>query len=423
MDVSEIEVLDSSELCSPFILPAEGEILDGKYRITRRIGEGGMGVVYEGFHLHIHKRVALKFLTPAAMECRELIARFEREARASGQLSGPHAVQILDVSRMDSGLPFIVMELLVGRDLDREMRIRCGEPFTVSDAVDLVLETCDAMAEAHAAGIIHRDLKPANLFLASQEDGSRIVKVLDFGISKILREPQPDVTETCTAIGTPLYMSPEQIRSARHVDGRADIWSMGIILYELLTGDPPFMGTGTNVLAGVVADPTPHVRAKRRDVPHALEAVIERALAKSADERFPDVHHFAAALLPFASAPVRKRRSATRSDRATFSGAYVASRTGRMTRALGFAALIVPLLVATAFGQRRTTPPRDGVTERTRPALAQTTMEIDELPSALPTVEFPPAPPMPERTAVRRPPNRPHGAPPKKNPLLAAEHK
>jgi len=258
-----------------------------------------MGVVFEAEHLRLRQSVALKFLKADVLVLPDAVERFEREARASCRMRGPHVVHVLDVDTDEDGRPFMVMELLRGRDLEAELTARGALP--VQEAVDIVLQACAAAAEAHAAGIVHRDLKPSNLFL-SEEAGARVVKVLDFGISKIARDAEPAVTSTSVTVGTPLYMSPEQVRSSRDVDGRTDIWSLGVILYELIAGDPPFLGTTTAAIAAIVADATPSLRDVRPEVPEELERAIMTALAKSPEDRFPSAEAFGASLLPFASA-------------------------------------------------------------------------------------------------------------------------
>lgn len=293
------------------VLPQVGEIIDDKYAITKLIGEGGMGAVYEAMHLRLNQLVALKFLHPAAAVVPGAMARFEREARASAQLRGPHVAQVLDVD-VTQGAPYMVMELLRGRDLEVELRERGSLP--VAEAVDIVLQVCSAMSEAHALGIVHRDLKPSNIFLA--EPPSRqgeaplevVAKVLDFGISLVTRPDAARVTATSVSLGTPLYMSPEQVRCSKRVDARTDIWSMGVILYELLAGDPPFSGEATAAVAAIVADETPSVRDQRPDIPAALDAVIARALAKDVRRRFQNVDVLADALAPFGSGRFREAK-------------------------------------------------------------------------------------------------------------------
>ena len=383
MNAHDIDTADAGDYRSPFALPAEGDIVAGTYEVRRRLGEGGMGVVYEGLHLRLHKRVALKFLHPQAMTSPDGIARFEREARAAGQLVSSNTVHVVDVATTDGGLPFLVMDLLCGRDLDAEMVARKNIPFTVREAVDIVLQACAAMREAHALGVIHRDLKPSNLFLAEQYEGCRVVKVLDFGISKVAFELDTRMTETCTALGTPLYMSPEQVRSAKHVDARTDIWSMGVILFELLAGEPPFSGDGTGIFAAIVEDPPPRLREKRPDVPAALEAVIERALKKRPDDRYRDVCQFAEALEPFSSLATlgRPRRLHPRSVRRTVS-------------ALGIAAALTPLVWL--FGGC------DALPVRMEPAVAQ----AGETPAAV-TAASAASEAEPDGAGASRPPHRP----------------
>jgi tRNA A-37 threonylcarbamoyl transferase component Bud32 len=280
-----------------------GEIIDGKYRLVRTLGEGGMGVVFEAEHLLLRKKVAIKFLRSAVLALPEARTRFEREARASVRMRGRHVVRVLDVDSDAEGRPYIVMEHLNGRDLETELRARGRLP--IAEAVDWLLQACEAVAEAHAAGIIHRDLKPSNLFLAEAGDGVRIIKVLDFGISKNAYDPEPSVTSAAMTVGTPLYMSPEQVRSSKDVDARTDIWALGVILYELAAGAPPFRGTTTAAIAAIVADATPSLVSVRRETPAGLERVVITALAKAREHRFPTVESFAAALMPFASPRAR----------------------------------------------------------------------------------------------------------------------
>jgi serine/threonine-protein kinase len=282
--------------------PCAGEVVCGKYRLIRPLGEGGMGVVFEAEHLRLRESVAIKFLRPEVLALPDAVERFEREARASARIRGPHVVQVLDVDTDERGRPYMVMELLRGRDLEAELRVHGRLP--IEGAVDLVLQACVAVAQAHAAGIVHRDLKPSNLFV-SEEGGKRVLKVLDFGISKIAPDAEASTapaTSLYLAVGTPLYMSPEQMRSSRDVDGRSDIWSLGVILYELMAGTPPFLGTTTAAIAAIVADAMPSIRRVRPDVPEELERVLVTALAKAPRDRLPTAEALGAALMPFASA-------------------------------------------------------------------------------------------------------------------------
>ena len=281
------------------LMPRVGDVVGGKYRLTRRIGEGGMGVVFEAVHSRLRQSVAIKFLRPDVLLLPDAVERFDREARASGRMRGPHVVHLLDVDTDVAGRPYMVMELLRGRDLEAELRAH--GPMSVPEVVDWALQACAALTAAHAAGIVHRDLKPSNLFLA-EESGARVLKVLDFGISKFSREADLAVTSTAMIVGTPLYMSPEQVRSSKDVDARTDIWSLGVILYELIAGAPPFLGSTTAAIAAIVADATPSLRDVRPEVPEELERVIVTALAKDPNHRFPSAEALAAALMPFASA-------------------------------------------------------------------------------------------------------------------------
>ncbi|MBX3223562.1 MAG: serine/threonine protein kinase, partial [Labilithrix sp.] len=271
--------------------------------MERVLGMGGMGVVVAATHLDLEEKVALKFLLPSALEQPALIERFSREARASVRLKSPHVARTLDTGRLDNGSPFIVMEFLEGRDLDAELEARGALP--VEDAASYVLQACDAIAEAHAVGIVHRDLKPANLFLARGHDGRSLVKVLDFGISKLTTtgDATAALTSTETVFGSPSYMSPEQMRSSKEVDGRADIWSVGVVLYELLTRRLPFeAASALEIGLKASQDPTPPPRSHRPDLPEALERLILRCLAKEPKDRFASVGELATALAPFAHA-------------------------------------------------------------------------------------------------------------------------
>jgi len=282
----------------------EGDVLAGKYRVERVLGVGGMGVVVAATHLQLDQRVALKFLLPRAMESGEVVARFAREARAAAKIQSEHVARVIDVGTMpETGSPFMVMEYLEGADLADTLR-QTG-PLPIERAVGYVLEACEALAEAHAAGIVHRDLKPANLFLAKRPGRGEIVKVLDFGISKMTSATTNDaaLTKTATLMGSPLYMSPEQLMSAKHVDARSDIWAIGVILHELLSGSPPFTGeTVPQIVTSILHVPHAPLTTLRADAPRGLEDVVTRCLAKDPSARFASVADLAAALAPFASA-------------------------------------------------------------------------------------------------------------------------
>jgi serine/threonine protein kinase len=276
-------------------MPQPGDTIDGKYQLIRVLGTGGMGVVFEAEHLRLKQRCAIKMLSPEMLREAEIIHRFEREARASALLKSPHVTRVTDVATTPDGVPYIVMELLTGHDLDGELQQRGHVPYPL--AVDYLLQGCAAVAEAHAAGIIHRDLKPGNLFLAQDPDGV-ILKVLDFGISKMM-EDDSKLTSAGMTMGTALYMSPEQLRSAATVDARSDIWSLGVILYELLCGQTPFTGSATQVAAAIVTEDAPDL-TRRCAIPPELGAIVHRALRRAPFERFASVTELMTALIPFA---------------------------------------------------------------------------------------------------------------------------
>jgi serine/threonine-protein kinase len=264
-----------------------------------------MGVVVEAEHVGLRQRVALKFLHPAAAVLEEPVARFLREARAASAIRSEHVARVLDVGTLDGGAPYIVMEYLTGTDL-RGIVGRRG-PLAVEDAVDYVLQACEALAEAHALGIVHRDIKPSNLFLTNHPDGSPFIKVLDFGIAKVLRphsvadEDLVTLTGNGLVVGSPRYLPPERLRDPSNVDARTDIWAIGIVLHELLTGESPFDAkTVSSLYYKIAADPPTPVRRSRPDVPGGLEDAILRCLAKDPAKRTPDVAKLAASLRPFA---------------------------------------------------------------------------------------------------------------------------
>ena len=282
-------------------VPKGHEPFAGKYAIERVLGQGGMGTVVAARHLRVGQRVAIKVLSSALREYPELVARFEREARAAGSLSSPHAVRVFDIDTTEDGTPFIVMELLDGRDLadiiDKE------GPMAVARAVGLVREACEAIAEAHSLGIIHRDIKPSNLFLANV-DGKQMVKVLDFGIAKHAKSKEASITTAVAPLGTPQYMSPEQVRCAKDVDVRTDVWSLGVTLYELLVGRTPFAHDSASAcIASIAADPVPDPRTFRKELPAELAEILMRALEKNPSHRFPSVESFVDALSTFTEQP------------------------------------------------------------------------------------------------------------------------
>ena len=277
----------------------EGQVLAGKYRVERVLGQGGMGIVLAAKHIHLEERVAVKLMLAEAAFSGEAVARFLREARAAARLESAHVARVTDVGTLEDGRPYMVMEYLDGSDLSQVLT--ASGPLAIGDAVDYVLQAAEAIAEAHSIGIVHRDLKPSNLFLTRRRDRTPHVKVLDFGISKVsgasLSTGDNAMTKTSAMMGSPLYMSPEQMTSVRDVDGRSDIWALGVILYELISGAPPFNGETLPQVCGLVlqSEAAP-LSSRRAGVPPALEAVVTRCLAKTPDKRFQNVAEFAVAL-------------------------------------------------------------------------------------------------------------------------------
>jgi eukaryotic-like serine/threonine-protein kinase len=290
-----------------------GQVLGGKFRIERVIGEGGMGIVVEATHIQLEERVALKFLRREVMLMPEVVGRFDAEARAVVKLKSEHVARVSDVGRTEEGIPYMVMELLDGKDLGQIVTEQ--GPLPVSEAVEYIIQACEGVGEAHARGIVHRDLKPENLFLVKRGDWG-VVKVLDFGISKAVLVGASSVdmasSSTTSIMGSPYYMSPEQLRSTKSVDHRADIWSLGVVLFELLTGGTIFDETKefTELVADILETPHRRLTRFRKDAPADLELVIDRCLDKDRTRRFQNVAELAVALLPFA--PRRSRVTAER---------------------------------------------------------------------------------------------------------------
>ncbi len=279
-----------------------GQVLAGKYRVERVLGAGGMGVVVAARHIHLDAPVALKFMTEEALADQALVARFLREARATARLRGEHVIRVSDVGELDSGAPYMVMEHLQGQDL-AALLASLGPP-PIASAVEYVIQACEGLDEAHRAGIVHRDIKPSNLFLTRRPNGTACIKLLDFGISKSVRMLHASEfmhsTSDHAVFGTPLYMAPEQMRAARDVDGRADLWSLGASLYELLSGTVPFPADSIVALAYRIANEAPtSLREGRPEIPDGLERVVMRCLERDCGRRFPDARSLAMALEPY----------------------------------------------------------------------------------------------------------------------------
>jgi eukaryotic-like serine/threonine-protein kinase len=335
----------------------------GRYLVEGVIGRGAMGIVLGAKDQQTGKSVAVKVMLPAAARSEDAVARFMREARSASQLESEHVVRVSEVGKLHGEQPYMVMERLHGSDLRAELDQRGRLP--LEEAADYLLQALEALAKAHAAGIVHRDLKPGNLFLTQAPDGSRVVKVLDFGISKVItgvRAPSDPLTHAQALLGSPLYMSPEQMKSAKNLDGRSDLWSMGVILYEFLTGEVPFQGDSLpEVCAQIVLDgETPRARDHVPELPAAIDGVIARCLARKLAERYATAAELAEALAPFASkearrsveriaktlAPGRAEASTTASRRRertipAFNGKLAAAALGVALVALGLALLLL----------------------------------------------------------------------------------
>lgn len=290
-----------------------GDVLAGKYRVERILGAGGMGYVVAARHLQLDQLVAMKFLRRGVVDNAEATARFLREAKAVVKLHNEHIAKVFDVGTMETGEPYIVMEHLEGCDLSVLSKHRHAIP--TEEACEYVIQACEALAEAHSLGIIHRDIKLANLFVTRGPAGTPLVKVLDFGISKTnpFGESEHDMTRTASMLGSPRFMSPEQMRDPRAVDARSDIWSLGVVLYRLIAGHPPFEAeTLGRLLTMVMHEQEPPISSVRRDIPPGFDEVLARCLQKDPAMRFANVAELAYALVPFAVEPVRAHAVADR---------------------------------------------------------------------------------------------------------------
>lgn len=288
-----------SELRSPPLAP--GEVIAERYVVGEVLGGGGMGLVYAGTHVLLGTPVAIKLIHPELKDDAEAVGRFVIEARAAAALKGEHIARVFDAGQLPTGEPYLVMEQLAGVSLDQYLHGR--GPLPQAEAVAIVLQVCEGLAEAHAAGLVHRDIKPANLFLAERPDGHYSVKVIDFGIAKQrVRSDTPALTNPGKSLGSPWYMSPEQMLTPASVDQRADIWSIGVLLFELLTARLPFDGESVpQVCANVLATPPLRPSEIRGDLAPELDAIVLCCLEKEPPRRFPCVNELAQALRPFVS--------------------------------------------------------------------------------------------------------------------------
>jgi hypothetical protein len=290
-------------MISPY--PQPGEVLDGKYRVEHLLGEGGMGAVARATHILRRAPVALKFMSGAVLSLPGAVERFVNEGVAASQIDSDHVVKVFDVGRLPSGAPYLVMELLEGCDLGQLLE-REGPRLPVARAVHFTIQALRALQTAHVAGIVHRDMKPSNCFVIDKDGEPDFVKLVDFGISKVRAAEDGQgahLTRTNSALGTPLYMSPEQARSPRDVDHRTDLYSVGAILYEMLSGRTPYTadtGEFTEILFKIFTTEPEPLSNLRPDLPEGLAAQVHRALQRERDDRFASANDMAEALAPYA---------------------------------------------------------------------------------------------------------------------------
>ncbi|AKU96377.1 Serine/threonine protein kinase PrkC, regulator of stationary phase [Labilithrix luteola] len=280
-------------------MPKVGDVIAGKYRLDKVAGEGGMGVVYAATHLVLKQTVAVKVLLPSAATSEAVVERFAREAQAAARIQSEHVARVMDAGSLASGAPFLVMEFLDGCDLEELLQLQGKLP--LADVADYLLQALEALAHAHAVGIVHRDLKPANLFLACRPDGSNAIKMLDFGISKAMTSrPEDKVLTGQAVLGSPVYMSPEQLRNAKEIDSRADLWSLGVVTYELLSGAPPFDGDGVGEIFAAILekDPTP-LHELVPSVPKEFSDIVAKCLERKVEDRWPSAAELASAVAKF----------------------------------------------------------------------------------------------------------------------------
>jgi eukaryotic-like serine/threonine-protein kinase len=426
--------------CQGPALSRIGEVIAGKYRLERRLSSGGMGEVYEAKHLLLGRRFAVKLLLPRYADQGEMLARFQLEAKAAGMLESEHIAAVTDFGFANDGAPYLLMEYLDGEDL-AHLLARTG-PLSPGRAVDLVMQACRGLALAHRHGIIHRDLKPENLFVLARSDRSELLKILDFGIAK-LREPVDEsgrgeekagtrpgedsrglassatelgqhgtrepanlgvMTRSGIALGTPCYMSPEQARGDRAIDQRTDIYSLGVILYELLSGQKPHVAEGYNaILFHILTQPPTPLAQLRQDLPIGLAEVVANAMAFDRDSRYASVLDLADALRPFAiherAIPATGKTAASKGPRARTvpETPLNASETARPTRPgrgkaklVWLAGLALTLVAVGVFvhqtGRKAASPSAATSVEKSAPAVLPTvTAEVTKPPSAAAT--------------------------------------
>ena len=407
-----------------------------KYQVEGELGFGAAGVVLGARHRVLDQRVAIKFLL-SRNENAEAVARFLREARTASRIRNQHVVRVIDASTLASGIPYLVMEYLEGVDLERMLHQSPHRQLPITDAVDLILQTGEALAECHCAGIVHRDLKPSNLFCVHGADGLPMIKVLDFGIAKLgTTTIEGDPPERGNAdvprrrvFGSPAYMSPEQFESSTDVDLRSDIWAIGVLLYEFVTGELPFQETSIYRIRKRVSEDTPRsIRELRRDSPADLCPVILKCLEKLPNQRYANLAELAKALLPFASPRARPSvarivrtveapgsdtaglsLNTTASGRSSMSAVARAVPESRKPRSalFGAAAVVAAVALSLVWRNVRRAPESSPLAAQASPApillssgvaLVQSPAAI--LPTAVPPKSDPPPAAVPRSTAV-----------------------
>jgi serine/threonine-protein kinase len=272
-----------------------GQTIGGRYRVLGILGEGGMGTVYDAEHVGLGRNVAIKVLSPSQAKKRVAVKRFQQEARAAGAIGHPNICEVYDLGLIDDGSPYLVMEKLVGQTLADRISREGGLPF--DELSDVIIQVLSGLIAAHEKGIVHRDIKPENVFLARRTGSPPIAKILDFGVSKMIAqfqggEDQLDLTRTGMVMGTPYYMSPEQARGERNLDGRVDVYACGVMMYEAIAGKRPFLAPNYNALLLAIINTTPKsLKEVRPATPAALEVVVGRAMSKAREQRYPSAMH------------------------------------------------------------------------------------------------------------------------------------
>ena len=298
-----------------------GETIGGRYRVNGVLGEGGMGTVYDAEHIGLGRQVAIKVLSPSQAKKRVAVKRFQQEARAAGAIGHPNICEVYDLGLLEDGSPYLVMEKLVGTTLADRIKKEGGMPF--EDVIEVLVQVLSGLVAAHDKGIVHRDIKPENIFLAQRIGSRPIIKLLDFGVSKMMPEFASgddglDLTRTGMVMGTPYYMSPEQARGERNLDGRVDVYACGVVMYEALAGRRPFLAPNYNALLLAIINTAPRsIREVRPKTPPELEEIIRRSMAKNRDDRYPTAKAFLRDLspptessrIPAAPSPAERKRA------------------------------------------------------------------------------------------------------------------